>query len=80
MKKRNRNYIRTTIEVPVYHVHWYDPKTKKEEEDDLLIIPDNVAVISCEEVKRLVKHLRMPIEDFIKAAEEYTPAIRVNNK
>lgn len=75
-RKRNRNYIRTAVEVPVYHVHWYDPKTKKEEQADVSTIPEGVAVISCEEVRRLVKHLRMPINVFLELAEEYTPAVR----
>lgn len=39
-------------------------------------IPEGAAVISCEEVWRLVKHLRMPLNVFIELAEEYTPAIR----
>lgn len=74
--KRNRNFIRTTVSVPVYHVHYYDPETKKEEQGDLYAIPDGVAVISCEVVRVEEKHLRMPMEKFLLAAEEYTPTQR----
>lgn len=73
---RNRNFVRITIEVPVLHVHYYDPAAKEEKEEDVTAVPEGVAVISMKEVRREVKHLRMPIGVFIENAQEYTPAER----